>query len=110
MMGRKIKLNLRTETVSKMDVIIAALNRIDDRNPPHAERWKNATRKAGHIFTSNDVFLMSAMHDRMAQYQTTEHSCECEAFQVGMPCYHRAYLMLSLRYAQANMPDNGGEI
>lgn len=103
-MAKKIKISLPTSKVSPFEVVLMALDAIDTKpfSPELAERWKNATRKAGKVFTSNDIIMMSAMHDKLQEYSTTEHTCECEAGLHNNPCYHRAYLLLQLRYAKLN--------
>ncbi|MFN9109558.1 MAG: SWIM zinc finger family protein [Bacteroidota bacterium] len=102
-MKRRIDLrNLQVEKVSKLNVVLRALNVIEERNSPFKERWMQATRKAGHIFTSNDGLLIASMHHQIEKYDSSANSCTCESSQFGKPCYHRAYILLGIRYAEAN--------
>lgn len=102
-MSKKIDLrNLRHSSVSKFDIVLIALDTIEQRNTTFKERWLQATRKAGAVFTSTDTLLVASMHARMEQYNTTANSCDCEAAYYGAPCYHRAYALLGIRYAEAN--------
>lgn len=102
-MSKKIDLsNLRHQSVSKLDIVLIAINTIEERNSQFRDRWVQATRKAGAVFTSNDVMLQASMHARMEQYNTTASSCDCEAAYYGAPCYHRAYVLLNIRYNEAN--------
>ena len=102
-MKRKIDLrNLQTEKVSKLDIVLKALDTIEQRNSLFKERWAQATRKAGHVFTSTDGLLIASMHHQLEKYQTSANDCTCEASQFGKPCYHRAYVLLGIRYAEAN--------
>lgn len=107
-MSKKIDLsNLRHSSVSKFDIVLSALNTIEKRNGPFKERWLQATRKAGAVFTSTDTMLQASLAHAMRPtdmggYNTTATSCGCEAAYYGAPCYHRAYVLLGIRYAEAN--------
>ena len=102
MANRIIDLGLRSEGVSKLEVILLALETIARRDSVLKERWTTATRKAGNVFTSDNVMLVAAMHSQLEQYETTASDCECPAALYGAPCYHRAYVLLCIRHAEAN--------
>jgi hypothetical protein len=102
MANRIIDLGLRSEGTSKLDVILLALETIAQRDTVLKERWTTATRKAGGIFTSDNIMLVAAMHRQLEEYQTTASACNCHAAVYGAPCYHRAYVLLCIRHAEAN--------
>jgi len=96
---------LKKEKVSAEEVLQIAVDAINKLDNKYRERWMQATKKAGYIFTSNDQILISDMHRKLDTYQTTATECNCTAAHSNNPCYHRSYILLRMRYAEANMPD-----
>lgn len=96
---------LKKEKVSAEEIFQIAIDAINKLDNKYRERWMQATKKAGYIFISNDQILISDMHRKLDTYQTTATECNCTAAHSNNPCYHRSYILLRMRYAEANMPN-----
>lgn len=93
---------LLTEKVTSEQILQQAIDAIQKTESKYKDRWLQAVRKAGQIFQSNDQILISDMHRKLETYATSATTCECTAAHSNNPCYHRAYVLLRLRYAEAN--------
>jgi hypothetical protein len=100
---RKSNSNLNAAKVSPEEIVERALKKVEAGNNRYKNRWLPAITKASVIFTSNDTITISDMHDRLEKYQTTQNECNCTAAMNNNPCYHRAYVLLRLRFAEANV-------
>ena len=94
--------NLRTEKVSKSEIVHVALEKLNENTSELKPRWIQAVNKAHQIFVATDMVLISSMHQQLEKYETSKTDCNCMAAMHGNPCYHRAYLILNLRYVEAN--------
>ena len=104
-MSRNTIKGLKKENVSSEEILQLAIDAINKLDNKYRDRWLQATRKAGYIFTSNDQILISDMHRKLETYQTTATECNCTAAHSNNPCYHRSYILLRMRYASANISD-----
>ncbi len=93
---------LQTEKITSEEILQRAIDAIHKTEGKYKERWLQAVNKAGQILQSNDQILISDMHRKLETYSTTATTCECTAAHSNNPCYHRAYVLLRLRYAEAN--------
>ena len=100
---RKSNSNLNASKVSPEEIVERALKKVEAGNNRYKSRWLPAITKASVIFTSNDSIMIADMHDRLEKYQTTQNECSCTAAMNNNPCYHRAYVLLRLRFAEANV-------
>jgi hypothetical protein len=102
-MTKTVIRGLQQEKVNANDVLQNAINAIQKTETKYKDRWLQAVRKAGQIFVSNDQILIADMHRKLNTYQTSATSCNCTAAHSNNPCYHRAYVLLRMRYAEANI-------
>jgi hypothetical protein len=96
--------------VSPQEIIMQAMNTLDERNGPLKNEWKNAVRKAGKYFTSSNPLDWKFIHNQLELYNSGATSCSCPANLYHNPCYHRAFVLLQLRYAEANPEEAEWEI
>jgi hypothetical protein len=88
--------------ISRQAIVNFAIKTVQNGNNRYKDRWLKAVESAKNIFLVNDEDVSADIHKRLEQYQTTIHTCGCKAASTGYPCYHRAYLLLQLRYAEWN--------
>ena len=102
-MAKSVIKGLQKEKVSATEILKNAIDALSQSDNRYRDRWLQAVNKAGQIFVSHDQILLSDMHRKLDTYQTTAMSCECTAAHSNNPCYHRAYVLLRMRYAEANL-------
>jgi hypothetical protein len=100
---RKSNSNLNAAKVSPEEIVERALKKVEAGNNRYKKQWLTAITKASVAFTSNDAITISDMHNRLKKYQTYQNTCNCKAAMNNNPCYHRAYVLLRLRFAEANV-------
>lgn len=96
-------MNLNTETLQRVcgDALAAA-----EKMP----RWQNAIKKAEQQLLENplisEVDGLLLIASESGQIYNVGTTCECQAYQNGKPCWHRAAWRLVQRYNQANAKGN----
>lgn len=75
--------------------------------PKDAKRWVNAIAKATVEIENNpymtwqpDSHSLVMLSDTSGKIYTANGVCQCEAYNKGFPCYHRAAARLVARYLE----------
>jgi hypothetical protein len=104
-MTKKIDLqNMNRVLILKTYAIEKAFSKLNESEEPLKKRWLAALTKASEVFLSENSEIVIDMHKKIETYKTTASDCECQASLHGIPCYHRAYVILTLRYSQETHP------
>ena len=102
-------MNVSTEINREILAEIAAesIGKLASGNAKDARRWTNAIAKAVVEIENNPFMTWQAdsnsllmLSDKSGSIYTANGVCQCEAYQKGFPCYHRAAARLIVRYLE----------
>ena len=68
------------------------------------QRWITAIARAVKEFEDNDLMVWNGVELQICSrkssriYKTRINNCQCEAFEAGFPCYHRAAVRILLEH------------
>jgi hypothetical protein len=85
--------------------ILATVVATAKRNAASQPRWINAIERAASEMMNNPYIELAGDHlligSPSGNVYSVNGSCQCRAFEVSKPCWHRAAKQLLVRYRQA---------
>ncbi len=102
-------MNVATEINKEVlgQIAVESINKIQDTNAPNGKRWMNAIAKAV-VEIENNPYLtydlksheLMMLSERTGTVYRANGVCQCKAYELGEPCYHRAASRLVTLYVE----------